>query len=249
MEASESIIKTYRNLGNTLSDMNELNFGNLVLGIPALLNEYLMPEAYMEFKQNHPGIHVEIYEDDSARLEVLLNQGKIDLAIMSLPVDNSLIQIPMLSCDMVLCAPSEYDPGEALDPQTNTLDLRKLEGQPFIFPRPSQKLNLVVESVLKKASIHVKNVLYTRSSKAAMLYSSLGLGFTLQPELSVVFYRSILKERGRIYRIPPEFNSTWSIVLARSKNGFYSRAARCFVQETKSFYENRLAIGVKNQEF
>ena len=130
---------------NSISDMHELSTGNLVVGIPTLLNGYLLPEGYMSFKDKYPGVHVEIFEDDSVRLEQLLKRGKIDLAIMSLPIDSSLLSTQLISCDMVICAPYWYEPGDAYDPKTNMLDLRTLDGQPFIFPRPNQKLSLVTE--------------------------------------------------------------------------------------------------------
>lgn len=237
IEYAERICKNYRDLENTLVDISELRIGRLRVGIPTLLNGYILPKGYMHFRARFPNITVDLYEDDSARLEMMLSRGKIDLAIMSLPIDPSLIAVPLVSCEMLLCAPDWFEAGDALiDPQTQSMDIRKLEGQPFIFPRQPQKLYMVTEKILKKANISVENILNTRSSKGALLYSAHGLGFTLQPEISVRFHRPLMEGHGQIYRIPPQYNESWTVVIARSSNGYFSEAARCFVREMQKFY-------------
>lgn len=236
-EYAERICKECRDLENTLVDLSELRTGYLSVGIPTLLNGYILPEGYMYFRERYPNVKVDLYEDDSSHLELMLLRGKIDLAIMSLPIDPSLISYPMISSEMVLCAPDWYDPGDALiDAQRNILDIRKLDGQPFIFPRQTQKLHMAMDKILKKAGISVQNVLNTRSSKGAMLYSAHGLGFTIQPAISVRFHLSMMKGYGKVYRIPPELNEQWSVVMARSRNGYFSQAAQCFIRDMREFY-------------
>lgn len=236
-ETAEKVCKEYRDLENRLADLSTLHTGYLVVGIPTLLNGYLLPEGYMYFRQKYPNVRIDLYEDDSNRLESMLFRGKVDLAIMSLPVDPSLISVPMISCEMVLCAPGWYEPGDALlDPRTGVLDIRKLDMEPFIFPRPSQKLHMVTEKILKKANISVQTILNTRSSKGAMLYCAHGFGFTIQPEISVRFHRPLLNNRVKFFRIPPEFNEQWVVVLSRSRNGYFSEAAQTFIQSMQEFY-------------
>ena len=61
---------------------------------------------------------IDLFEDDSNRLESMLFRGKVDLAIMSLPADPSLMSVSMISSEMVLCAPDWHEPGDALiDPR------------------------------------------------------------------------------------------------------------------------------------
>lgn len=244
LETAEKICKEYRDLENRLVDMSALHTGYLVVGIPTLLNGYLLPEGYMYFRQKYPNVKIDLYEDTSDRLETLLFRGKVDLAIMSLPVDPSLISVPMFSCEMVLCTPGWYDPGDALiDPRANILDIRRLDMAPFIFPRPSQKLHMVTEKILKKAGISVQTVLNTRSSKGALLYCALGFGFTIQPEISVRFHLPLLNNRIKIFRIPQEFNEYWSVVLSRSRNGYFSEAAQTFIQDMQEFYSSKFLSG------
>lgn len=236
-EYAERICKNYRDLENTLVDISELRTGYLSVGIPTLLNGYLLPEGYMHFREKYPNVKVDLYEDDSNYLELMLLRGKVDLAIMSLPIDSSLVSYPMVSSEMILCAPDWFEPGEALiDPQKNILDIRKLDGQPFIFPQQSQKLYTITDKILKKAGISVQNILDTRSSKGAMLYSAHGLGFTIQPAMSVHFHLPMLQGCGKVYRIPPELNEYWSVVMARSRNGYFSEAVQSFIRVMQEFY-------------
>ena len=85
INTAEKICKEYRDLENKMVDIEELRTGRLVIGIPTLLNGYFLPEGYVYFQNRYPNVKVDLYEDDSDRLEVMLLRGKIDLAIMSLP--------------------------------------------------------------------------------------------------------------------------------------------------------------------
>lgn len=234
---ADHICKDYQDLEATLVDISNLKTGHLTIGIPALMNGYLLPKGYMSYREKFPNIQVDLFESDSSNLETMLLRGKIDLAIMSLPIDASLISYPMLSSEMQICAPEWYEPGEALiDPEHRILDIRKLENQPFIFPRQNQKLHMVTERILEKAGITVRNVLNTRSSTGALLYSSLGLGFTIQPAISIHFYLPTLQGKGNIYRISPQYNESWNIVLVRSRNSYFSKAAQSFIQTMQEYY-------------
>lgn len=242
INTAEKICKEYRDLENKMVDIEELRTGRLVIGIPTLLNGYFLPEGYVYFQNRYPNVKVDLYEDDSDRLEVMLLRGKIDLAIMSLPIDSSLEIVPLVSCDMLLCAPDWYCPDDAwIDKEQNIIDIRKLAGQPFIFPRPSQKLYTVTDQILKKANLSVQKILNTRSSKGAMLYSTRGLGFTIQPEISVRFHLPLLQGRGKIYRFSPDFNEHWTIAIAHSKKGYFSTAAKCFMEEMQAFYQKQFS--------
>lgn len=234
---ADHICKDYRDLEATLTDISDLKAGRLTVGIPALMNGYVLPRGYMHYREKFPNIRVDLFESDSAHLETMLLRGKIDLAIMSLPIDASLVSYPMLSSEMQLCAPEWFEPGDALiDPEKRILDLRRLENQPFIFPRQSQKLHMVTERILEKAGITVQNVLNTRSSTGALLYSSMGLGFTIQPAISIHFHLPTLQGKGKIYRIPPQYNENWNIVLARSRNSYFSKAAQSFIRTMQEYY-------------
>lgn len=234
---ADRICKNYQDLGTTLADISNLKTGYLTVGIPALMNGYILPRGYMSYREKYPNIRVDLFESDSSHLETMLLRGKIDLAIMSLPVDASLVSYPMLSSEMQICAPEWFEPGDALiDPEHRILDIRKLENQPFIFPRQHQKLHKVTERILKKAGITVQNVLNTRSSTGALLYSSLGLGFTIQPAISIQFYLPTLHEKANIYRIAPQYNENWNIVLARSRNSYFSKAAQSFIETMQEYY-------------
>ena len=236
IDTAEKAGKLFRDLENSFADLNQLMFGHLIVGIPALLSSYLLPEYLIQFCQRYPNIELETLEADNNRLELLLQRGKIDLAISSNEATDSFDQTPILASDMIVVAPEWFKPGDAVDPVTGILDLRALEGQPFIMYQKKQKLYEITEKILGKANVHVRTVLYTSSSKGGILYSVNGLGFSLQPEISYLFHKPLLNGKGKIYRIANEYTEPWRIIVKQSKNGYYSRASQAFTKELQEFY-------------
>lgn len=236
ISSAEQIGKIYRDMENSFSDLNSLAAGHLVIGIPALLSSYLLPEFLTQFKYRYPNIIIEMLEAENNRLESLLQRGKIDLAISSIDSSNNFSCIHILTSDMVIIAPDRFDPGPAFDPTTNCLDLAILDGKPFIMPQKKQKLNEIVESIINKAGIKVDPVLYTSSSKGGILYSICGLGFTIQPEISYLFHKKLLDGRGKVYRIPDAYQACWKIQVKQSKDCYFSKAAQAFTHELCQFF-------------
>ena len=236
IDAAEKAGKLFRDLENSFADLNKLMSGHLIVGIPALLSSYLLPEYLIQFSRKYPNIELETLEAENNRLESLLQRGKIDLAISSNDATDSFDQTPILASDMIVVAPDWFDPGAAVDLQTGILDIPVLEGQPFIMFQKKQKLNEIAEKILNQAGVHVRTVLYTSSSKGGILYSVNGLGFSLQPEISYLFHKPLLNGKGKTYKIADKYNEQWRIIVKQSKNGYYSRASQAFTKELQAFY-------------
>lgn len=234
LDASNKISKTYRDMENAISDMNNMKRGRLVVGVPTLLACQIMPRIYSNYVQKYPGIDVILYEQESKTLESSLIKGKTDLAIMALPLGMDLNYETIFTCEMVLCAPPNHPLLKFVDPETNIFDITQLNNQPFILARPHQKTRFVVDSILKKAGITVQTALMTSSSETAMFLSAHGLGFAILPEFAIRYYQPLLPIT--YYRIDPKFASNWTVVVAHTRNDYLSTAAQLFIEEIHALY-------------
>ncbi len=234
LNAADKISKIYRDMENTISDMNKMNVGRLVVGIPTLLACQIMPRIYSNYVRKYPGIDVVLYELDSKTLESALTKGKTDLGIMALPLKTDLEYEVIFSSKMVLCAPPNHPLLRHVNPENNVFDISMLDDQPFILARPTQKIRSLVNSILDKAGISVRTALMTSSSETAMFLSSHGLGFAILPEFAIQYYRPILPIS--YYYIDERFSEEWKIVIAHPKNDYLSMAAQLFIREVHSLY-------------
>jgi DNA-binding transcriptional LysR family regulator len=65
-----------------LMELKGLESGIINFGVSAMLGSYYLPDVLAQFKQNYPGIQINIHEAGTATLEKMLMNGQLDLALI-----------------------------------------------------------------------------------------------------------------------------------------------------------------------
>lgn len=82
--------------------------GELVIGITPFRSAYLIPGVIRQIRQQFPGIRVRLHEAGSEILRKEAAEGKYDLAVVNLPVDDSILDVRPLEPDkLVLAVPKQ----------------------------------------------------------------------------------------------------------------------------------------------
>lgn len=237
LASASKILKIYRDLENNIFDINTMKSGRLVVGTPFLLGSQVLPLIYPIYRSKYPNIQIQLIEEGALSLEHSLINGKIDLAILPLPLNLSNIQYEILSvCKMVICVPPHSELLAYVNPEDNTFDIRVLNDQPFILGHPEQRIRQVADAILKEANVSVKTVLLTRSVETAARLSSNGLGFAILPESYIKHYSSI--PQTNYFYIPAKYPTQWTVVAAYLNNTYLSLAAQKFISELKASYKS-----------
>lgn len=71
---------------NELWDNENLAAGKVVLGISSFRGRRMLPKVLKQFQEIYPNVKVQVVEAHSMRLEELLLDGKLDIAIIAMPV-------------------------------------------------------------------------------------------------------------------------------------------------------------------
>ena len=75
----------YHRLRDEIQDVEALKGGRVILGISTFRGTFLLPPVLEAFRNDYPGVHVEIVEANSMALEVMLKNGTIDIALIIMP--------------------------------------------------------------------------------------------------------------------------------------------------------------------
>lgn len=112
-----------------------------------------LPKMIYQFKQQYPGIHVEMLEEGSAEaLESWLHEGRIDLAIYSLDLDGPFDCIPLQRDELMAVLPQ----GHPLCAYT-AVPLSAFAEEPFLmYKLPSGAYDADIYTAFRKAKIHPK---------------------------------------------------------------------------------------------
>ena len=101
-----AILRSVDELGDLARAAGAQLSGRLRLGIIPTIAPYLLPRVIADLTDRYPGIDIHVRETVTAGLIGELNEGRIDAAIVALPVSEpALIEVPLFDEDFVLIRP------------------------------------------------------------------------------------------------------------------------------------------------
>ena len=92
IRAVENILSVQADFSNYVNDLGELKNGTLVLGGSSLFSSWILPQLMEKFHQEYPHVKISLIEENTVKLEKLLQDGNIDLVL-----DNSILSTTVFS--------------------------------------------------------------------------------------------------------------------------------------------------------
>lgn len=115
VERGKKIIHEFDELERQLADLKRMNRERVLLGIPPMIAALDFPEIIMKFRRHFPDVTVEVHEYGARKLESMVLDGTLDVAISMHPVaSNDLSEIAIIQ-DQVVCAMNPDHPLTALE--------------------------------------------------------------------------------------------------------------------------------------
>lgn len=159
--------------------------GRLVIGISPFRAMYLVSEIVKKLKERYPEVQIFLNETGSDQLRKEAAEGKYDLAIVNLPVDESMLDvIPLESDTLVLAVPKEMLdtlPSGVYDKPLSPIALEDCRELPFVVVGQTQELRLLFEKACASADFQPKVAMEVVGLSTAWAMSRIGIGATLLP--------------------------------------------------------------------
>lgn len=176
-----SILQINQSVEREIADRNGSLHGKLLVGVSALMGEYLLPRILNNFEHAYPHIDLELREARACDLQDLVAAGKVDRHHLRRK------QPPGLRLSRAAPRPRPH-PGTALfcrraprDPprQRFSADAQMLNGQPFITLRKGTGMHQVTEAFFEKFAIMPGRIRETDNIHIANILVRLNRGFAL----------------------------------------------------------------------
>lgn len=173
------ILRAVDELGDFARASRDLLAGRLRIGMIPTIAPYLLPEVIANLKRLHPELDIHVREALTAKLIEELAEGRLDTAIVALPVSEpSLTEVALFAESFLLVRPGE-DAGKPVPSVDKLRDMRLLlleEGHCF----RDQAL-----SFCNMQSSPPRETLDASSLSTLVQMVSAGIGVTLIPEMAV----------------------------------------------------------------
>ncbi len=161
-----------------IAALKGLTSGRLVLGAMQALAGLNLPGLIAAFHAAHPGVDVSLREDSTRDMLTMAARGEVDLAIVALDVElpAGLEVVPLIREPVLVAMPAGHRLA-ALE----TVAVRQLRGETFIFFNPGTGLRAVSERAAEQARFVPRVGFQTSSHDRLLALVGEGLGVAFVP--------------------------------------------------------------------
>src|SRR6266513_899576 len=103
-QRAKRIIEEMEEIKRELSETNGLRRGTVSVGVMPTIAPYFLPRAVSQFSEACPSVEITIHDDITADLLQLVEACELDLALVSLPLDDKLFESRFLFTEELLLA-------------------------------------------------------------------------------------------------------------------------------------------------
>ena len=171
-----------------------------------------------------------IEEKPAIKLEKMLVQGEVDIAILHLPIQDKGIQYDPISVEKIfLVAPPGYHIRSIKElKKQQKFDFNYLKDEKFILLKTGHRMRFVADELFKRAQFKPNILLEIRNLDTAYCLASAGMGFTLIPENIIMSLNTNQYENCFLID-----DINFALVVAYRKGDYLTNAIREFITITK----------------
>jgi DNA-binding transcriptional LysR family regulator len=197
-----------------------LRRGRLSLGATPSLTTNLLPPVLAGFHERYPGIELALHEAGSGDLVVGLEHGRLDVALVILPVTHSWVQTtPMMDEELVLAV----HPGHPLVGR-DSITLEELRDVPLVLLREGYDLRQTTVAACRRAGFEPIVALDGGEMDGVVALTAAGLGAAVLPA-------TVVRPGGPLRAVRFRDRSlVRTIGIAARRDRPLPHAARAFVQ-------------------
>lgn len=180
----QKIMDEYQRAKNELWDNENLKGGTITFGISSFRGKWMLPEILRRFYQQYPNIKIKVIEENSMRLEDLLLEGGLDLAVVAMPCQKLKDDVRFLRRDeIVLVAHRDHPIMESAKWRQGSLsspgywiDLQDAMKFEFILSDYDTILGTTSRELIRKAGAQCSTINDNITAELAFAMASHGLG-------------------------------------------------------------------------
>lgn len=156
--------------------------GELVIGVTPFRSLYMLPEVVRQVRSRYPGVKVTLREMGSEQLRKSAAEGTVDLAVLNLPVDESILQVyPMEPDQLVLAVPKELAQQINAASDHGEIGIKDCTGIPFVVVGKQQEMRQLFDKLCAQDDITPLIGAEVVGISTAWAMALAGVGATLLP--------------------------------------------------------------------
>ena len=180
---AKELLYRQEQLEHSMAQYRSGEAGRLVIGISPFRTLYLIPHIIQKVRNKFPGVQVQLMEAGSDTLRKEVADGKYDLAIVNLPVDEAVLDVFPLEADtLALAVPNNMLHLLPKDVTAKSeIDLAVCKELPFIVVGKSQEMRILFDRLCAQAEFIPNIAMEVVGLASAWAMTHAGIGATVLP--------------------------------------------------------------------
>lgn len=175
------ILKQVEVARTDMRERGDLHGGRVGVGAPPTVGERLLPEVLRAFHRINPELELHVHEGSSSALMALLDQGEIEMAVVTLPItQRGLAVTPLFSEDLVVVV----ERGHRLASRS-ALSIADLADERFLLYSPGGYVRDATLRACREAGFLPRVALDSGSMQLLLSLAAAGLGIAVIPPLAL----------------------------------------------------------------
>lgn len=184
IQSARELLYREDQLKRSMEDFKSGQRGTLTIGISPFRSLYLIAPVAKKIREKFPGIEIVLHEAGSDQLRKDAAEGKLDFAIVNLPVDDSILDVTPIEPDKLILAVPKPMLGR-ISPLPSSplprLDLKECRELPFIAVGQSQEMRRLFDKLCTAADLEPEIAMEVVGVTTAWAMARAGIGATLLP--------------------------------------------------------------------
>jgi len=225
--------------------------GRIRIGVQLTGSDFLVSNIFPAFQEKYPHTKLELYEDTSGNIKKMLDESKLDYAILPWQrTDMNLKTIPLAHSNVVLVLPkSRCDLREKAVNKEGFpypwMDLKNVREELFIAPFEDQEAYQFFSQIKREYDFNPHIIMQTRYINTILNCVKNGLGLTITTDQTV----HINKDGANVELCCfGDGASAQDLVLLYHKNHFLDTASKFLISLCQSYFERLTPFPPASQE-
>ena len=148
MQEAQKLMYSEQQLLRSMEQFRSGERGELVIGVTPFRSLYILPDVVKQLRQRYPGVKVALKEMGSEQLRKSAAEGNVDLAVVNLPVDESVLEVyPMEADQLVLAVPKEMTQHISTASEDGQLGIKACGELPFVVVGKQQEMRQLFDKL------------------------------------------------------------------------------------------------------
>ncbi len=182
MQEAQKLVYSEQQLLRSMEQFRSSERGELVIGVTPFRSLYILPDVVKQLRQRYPGVKVTLKEMGSEQLRKSAAEGNVDLAVVNLPVDESVLEVyPMEADQLVLAVPKEMTQHISTASEDGQLGIKACGELPFVVVGKQQEMRQLFDKLCAQDDFTPNIGAEVVGISTAWAMALAGVGATLLP--------------------------------------------------------------------